>query len=151
MIASPVRGPTTTHDAWGAGHPRLIVTGDDFHHVFALDEDHVRIGSAEGCHLRLEGAAPLHAEVHHDGADEYVLVLHGPANTSTAAIPLPALAAEGEVLRTGAQFTIGRWRLVFARDESADHGRPYGGRAGGEGAHQRRQPPRPDYSEHHAA
>ena len=46
---------------------------------------------------------------------------------------------------TGAQFTIGDWMLVFSRDEYADHGRPYGGRNGGEGTHQERQPERPDY------
>jgi predicted GNAT family acetyltransferase len=46
---------------------------------------------------------------------------------------------------------MGAWRLVFARDEFADHGRPYGGRNGGEGAHQRRQAPRPDYAAQHPA
>jgi hypothetical protein len=41
---------------------------------------------------------------------------------------------------------MGPWTFVYARDEYADHGRPYGGREGGEGTHQPRQPERPDYT-----
>jgi hypothetical protein len=149
MITAPVHGPTTTHADWGSGHPHLIVTGDDVHHMFALTDD-VRIGSAPTCELQLDGIEPVHAEVRHDEHDEYVLILYGPAMTSTPTTPIATVAAEGEVLRTGAQFRLGPWRLVFARDEFADHGRPYGGRSGGEGAHQRHQPPRPDYSSPHA-
>jgi len=43
---------------------------------------------------------------------------------------------------------MGEWRFTFARDEYADHGRPFGGREGGELADQPVQPPRPDYAEH---
>ena len=32
--------------------------------------------------------------------------------------------------------------MSFYREEYADHGRPYGGRVGGEIGHQRPQPPR---------
>jgi hypothetical protein len=32
--------------------------------------------------------------------------------------------------------------MSFYREEYADHGRPYGGRLGGEIGHQRQQPPR---------
>ena len=35
--------------------------------------------------------------------------------------------------------------LLGVRDEFADHGRPYGGREGGEADVQRPQPPRPEY------
>ena len=31
--------------------------------------------------------------------------------------------------------------MVYAREEYADHGRPYGGRVGGEVGHQKAQPP----------
>jgi hypothetical protein len=55
--------------------------------------------------------------------------------------------ADRQVLRTGAQFVLGPWRFVFMRAEFADHGRPYGGREGGEGEVQPDQPPRPDYRE----
>jgi hypothetical protein len=45
-------------------------------------------------------------------------------------------------LRTGALITLGPWRLAFFREEFADHGRPFGGRMGGEFAVQRPQPAR---------
>jgi len=142
--------PTTTHATWGSGHPHLILSKGGTHHIFNLDADVVRIGSAPDCELQLPEIQPLHAEIRHDEYDEYVLILHGGATTSTAPVPLPSVGAEGEVLRTGARFTLGPWAFVFAREEAADHGRPYGGRQGGEGAHQRRQPPRPDYPQHAA-
>lgn len=142
---APAHGPTTTHATWGAGSPRLLITRDGLHDRFALVEKHVSIGGSSDCDLQLDGLAPLHAEIDHDERDEYVLVLHGPADTSHAQTPIESVHANGEVLRSGAQIVIGPWRLVFERDEFADHGRPYGGRAGGEGAHQRRQPNRPEY------
>jgi len=40
---------------------------------------------------------------------------------------------------------VGDWTLTFMRDEYADHGRPFGGREGGEGAVQPAQGARPDY------
>ena len=52
-------------------------------------------------------------------------------------------AVERAVLRTGSRVELGRWRtLVFVREEWADHGRPHGGRIGGELGHQRPQGPR---------
>jgi hypothetical protein len=59
---------------------------------------------------------------------------------------IEAVDAEGAILRTGARFTMGGWTFVYARDEFADHGRPYGGREGGEGTYQPQQPERPDYT-----
>ena len=47
-----------------------------------------------------------------------------------------------QLLRTGTRVEVGTHRLVFFREEYADHGRPYGGRIGGEAGHQRPQPPR---------
>ncbi|MFY9679907.1 MAG: FHA domain-containing protein, partial [Glutamicibacter protophormiae] len=48
-------------------------------------------------------------------------------------------AGQEYVLRSGARIELGGWRLVFYREEYADHGRPYGGRNGGELAYQRPQ------------
>jgi hypothetical protein len=45
-------------------------------------------------------------------------------------------------LRTAARVDVGRWTMSFFREEFADHGRPYGGRIGGELGHQRPQPGR---------
>jgi len=137
---------TTTHAEWGAGHPHLLITLEDTHLVHEITEDETRIGSGADCQIRLEGIDPVHAIIRHDGHDDYDLEMVGPGQTS--ANIAKAAEEEGrpvETLHTGARFTAGDWRFVFVRDEFADHGRPYGGRLGGEGAHQRRQPPRPDY------
>jgi hypothetical protein len=40
--------------------------------------------------------------------------------------------------------------MTFFREEFADHGRPYGGRVGGEIGHQRPQPERPQRRRHEA-
>ncbi|MGF6822336.1 hypothetical protein M2317_001240 [Microbacterium sp. ZKA21] len=141
--------PTTTHDAWGAGDPHLRITRDDDRLVYHLQGDVVQIGSAAGSDLVLAGADPVHATITHDERDEYVLTLHGEGETSAAS--QDATGERTQILRTGASFTIGEWQLVFRREESADHGRPYGGRQGGELSDQDLQPPRPDYSEDAAA
>ncbi|UUT35645.1 FHA domain-containing protein [Microbacterium elymi] len=142
--------PTTTHSSWGSGNPHLIVSHEDRHRTLPLDRDVVRIGSADDVELRLAGLQPLHAEIHHDPEDEYVLVLHGPATTSARHVPVDSIGGKlGEVLRTGARFVLGEWAFVYARDEYADHGLPYGGRQGGEGAHDPHQPERPDYTGEH--
>jgi len=138
--------PTTTHAEWGAGNPRLIVTSEQDRMTFDIASDLTRIGSAGDADLLLAGADPLHATIRHDERDEYVLTLHGEGEMN--ANPDTAATVEGdrsETLRTGARFTAGPWSLVFMRDEYADHGRPFGGREGGEGTHQPMQPQRPDY------
>ena len=45
---------------------------------------------------------------------------------------------------------VGAWTMTFFREEFADHGRPYGGRVGGEIGHQRPQPERPQRRRHEA-
>jgi hypothetical protein len=138
-------GVTTTHAEWGAGGPRLLVSGEDQRFTFDLTEDEIAIGSAPDAGLRLAGLDPLHAVVRHDDADEYVVVFRGEGES---AIPLDVEGAgERMVLRSGARFALGPWTFVFQRAEYADHGRPYGGREGGEGDRQRPQPPRPDYTD----
>lgn len=140
--------PTTTHAEWGAGRPRLLVSGQE-HFEFLVETDRVTIGSGEGADVRVAGIEPIHAEIRHDSEDEYLLVLNGPAETSAAATPRSTLdGIDAELLRTGAQFVLGPWTFVFARDEYADHGRPFGGREGGENSYQLTQRPRPDYSDH---
>jgi hypothetical protein len=72
----------------------------------------------------------------HDDEDEYVVVaVDGPVRVHGAPVTR-------QVLRTGARVDLGGRSLVFRREEYADHGRPYGGRIGGELGRQRRQPPR---------
>jgi hypothetical protein len=135
--------PTTTHAERGAGHPRLIFAAgsEDWNGEavteFALLDGITRIGAASYVDLRLRGLEPLHAEIRHDDQDEYVLFAFGPAGLSND------LGEAGDVLRTGARVELGDTVMSFARDEFADHGRPFGGRQGGEGAHQQPQADRP--------
>lgn len=148
---SDTERPTTTHAEWGAGNPRLVFNvGEDYDgspaREFALVDDVTVIGSAGGTQLRLDGLDPEHARIVHQEDDEYVLIPFGDA----------ALGSDGDatnpeierhVLRSGAKVQLGSWSMFFSRDEHADHGRPYGGRVGGELAHQKGQPERPDYSD----
>jgi len=138
--------PTTTHAEWGAGDPLLRVRRDDDRFVHRLTTDTVRIGAADGNELQLAETDPVHATIVHDERDEYVLTLHGAGEMNASAVAGDAEGERTEVLRTGARFTVGPWTLVFGRDEFADHGRPYGGREGGELDDQRSQPARPDYT-----
>lgn len=133
---------TTTHAAWGAGHPRIVATNDAERYVHELDCDLTHIGSSDDSDFKLPGTDALHAKILHDTNDEYVLTMVGKGETSFG---------RHEVLRTGAHFMAGPWQLVFVRDEFAEHGRPYGGRRGGELAHQKPQAPRPDYGKEHPA
>jgi predicted GNAT family acetyltransferase len=131
---------TTTHAAWGAGHPRILVIGPTERYVHAINCDLTHIGSAADSDIVLASTDALHAKILHNTSDEYELTMVGPGATSFG---------PNETLRTGAHFSAGPWELVFVRDEFADHGRPYGGRRGGELAVQRQQKPRPDYAQDH--
>lgn len=140
--------PTTTHAEFGAGNPRLRVSRDGLRSEFALDVDVARIGSSPDNELTLDGADAVHATITHDDRDEYVLEMHGAGEMNTNADADATHPGERtQTLRTGARFTVGDWELVFAREEFADHGRPYGGRKGGEYSDQPLQPERPDYSD----
>jgi hypothetical protein len=139
---------TTTHAEFGAGNPKLVfVVGSDNWdgepaREFALTADVVRIGSSPENELQLDGLDPLHAEIRHNEDDEYVLVVFGNAELSSE--HESGGVDGGHELHTGSRVALGDWGMSFFRDEYADHGRPFGGRQGGEGAHQRRQPPRED-------
>ncbi|MFC4137498.1 FHA domain-containing protein [Microbacterium sp. GCM10011525] len=132
----------TTHAEWGAGDPHLRVTREDTRLEHPLSLDETRIGSDAGNDLVLDGADPVHATIVHDERDEYVLTLHGEGEMNA----LPEGDSRTEILRTGARFTIADWTLVFMREEYADHGRPFGGREGGELSDQPPQSERPDYT-----
>jgi hypothetical protein len=129
---------TTTHYARGGGRPRLIFVQDavtwtgKIPREVTLAADVTTIGSGAGADVRLDGLEELHAEIRHDGQDEYVLVPNGPVSGSVS-------RTGPSVLRTGARIQMGQWCLAFFREEFADHGRPYGGRSGGELAYERPQ------------
>lgn len=134
------RRVTGTNDPARAGSPRLVQVTDmalpDTRRTIYSLGDSVTIGSAEDCDIRLPGLEPHHCRVDHDEQDEFVahavdgvIRIHG------------ARVAEG-ILRTGTRLEVGDHCLVFAREEYADHGRPYGGRIGGELGHQMPQPRR---------
>lgn len=136
-----LRSVTTTHDPRRGGNPRLVLTvgnarvPDSGRVIHPLRSDRTRIGSDEECEIRLEGLDPLHAEVLHDDRDEFVVLDHAADGT----VRVNGLAGHRRVLRTGARVQVGEWSLAFRRAEYADHGRPYGGRIGGEAGHQRPQ------------
>ncbi len=134
---------TTTHDPEQGGTPRLVLPASDepgaTRRVFALQRGVTVIGSAADCDLVLDGLAPYHAEVRHDSDDEYVAVrLGAPDSLRVNGEPVAA-----RMLRTGSRLGLGGRTLTYFREEYADHGRPYGGRLGGEIGRQRAQPPRP--------
>lgn len=136
---------TTTHDPRRGGDPRLVMAPsahprpDERQKVFRLRGDVTTIGSDVTCDIRLAGLEPFAAEVRHDAADEYVVVrLGSPGTTRVNGAPV-----DTALLRTASRLRIGTWTMTFNREEYADHGRPYGGRIGGELGRQRPQPPRP--------
>lgn len=141
------RRVTTTHYLRGSGRPRLIfVIGSSVWdgrppREFELLDGTTTIGSSVEADLRLDGLDPLHAEIRHDDNDDYVLyVLSGVAEPLPVLAPPRSSRGAGRILRTGARIELGQWRMAFFREEYADHGRPYGGRVGGELARQKRQP-----------
>lgn len=135
---------TTTHSRPGGGNPRMIMAPrphprpGDRRPEFPLLGDVVTIGSGVECDIRLPRLEPVHAEFRHDEQDEYVVVRVGaPGGTRVNGAPV-----DSAVLRTGSRVEVGEWTMSFYREEYADHGRPYGGRIGGELGYQRPQPDR---------
>ena len=144
MFRRPRRPVTTTHDPNRGGDPRLVMAPgpyprlQDRPKVFPLRDDVTTIGAGPDCDIRLPGLESLHAEVRHDDEDEFVLVRRG----STGITRVHGAPVETAILRTGCGIDLGQWHLSYFREEYADHGRPYGGRIGGELGHQRSQPSR---------
>ncbi|KQO39069.1 FHA domain-containing protein [Aeromicrobium sp. Leaf245] len=137
------RRVTTTHDPYGGGHPRLYLsdtrvpaTGREVRvHHLALGE--TTVGSTADADLCLDGVSDLQAVITRTDTDEYVIGARGrqtPTFVNGRELPV-------QTLRTGCRIEMGPWRLTYVRDEFADHGRPFGGRIGGELGHQRPQDP----------
>ena len=126
---------TTTHDPEGGGRPRLIFAFGGTAEIgstqreFDLLPTVTTIGSGDGADLRLDGLAERHAEVRRDDGDEYVLVDLG----TDAGVLVDGQPVEQVPLHTGDRIELGGWTLSYYREEFADHGRPFGGREGGEG------------------
>jgi hypothetical protein len=118
--------------------PRPDPWPGDIQEVFRLRGEVTTIGSDPECDIVLAGLDPVHAEVRHDDLDEYVLVRLG----RPEATRVHGAAIDTAVLRTASRIELGEWVMSFYREEFADHGRPYGGRVGGEIGRQRPQPPR---------
>jgi hypothetical protein len=140
------RPVTTTHDPRGGGNPRLVFSWSawpqegEAQRVAYLTRPRTTLGSASDCDVQIDGLEELHAVIDRTAQDEYVLTHVAPAGTSTVA----GVPARRSLLRTGAALMLGQTQLTYFREEYADHGRPFGGRIGGELGHQRRQPrPRP--------
>lgn len=134
-ITTPEPLNIPTHDPAGGGSPRLQFSLGDHHDRdatplsdFELQPGTNTIGSHEQNDLRLEGLEDFHAEIRRDSGDDYVLVsLVGEAGLTVHGRPASTVE-----LHTGTRIELGRWVVSYARDESADHGRPHGGRQGGE-------------------
>lgn len=141
------RRVTTTHYTPGAGRPRLVfVIGSknwngQMPREFDLLPTVTTIGSAPDADLQLAGLQPFHAEIRHDDNDEYVLYPLGDVSGG-AKRNYRQDENDGQVLRTGARIEMGPWRMAYFREEYADHGRPHGGRVGGELSVQKPQPSR---------
>jgi hypothetical protein len=145
FLRRPVRRVTTTHDPNRGGLPRLVellaeegtLGGPKVHW---LQHERTLIGSDPSCDVVLPGLSPAHAEIRQDEADEFTIVALDPETR------VHGRRVHTAVLRTAARIELGlgaeRRILTFVREEYADHGRPYGGRVGGELGHQRSQPSR---------
>lgn len=120
--------PTTTHYARGGGRPRLFFVRDSETwngrppSEYNLMEEATVIGSGPAANLRLSELPDSAGSILHTESDEYVFI-----GGEGAARP-----GQEQVLRTGARLQLGPWRMVFFREEYADHGRPFGGRTAGE-------------------
>jgi len=124
---------STTHYSAGSGRPRLvfIIGSKNWDGTpareFDLLPETTTIGAGADADLQLADLGMISAVVRHTAQDEYVLEVNGMAPVT---------------LRTGSRIELGIWRMAFFRAEFADHGRPWGGRVGGEMARQRSQPDR---------
>ena len=130
---------TTTHDPEGGGHPRLVHVADGLvahrhredleeHHALSLRQGLNTVGSDEDCDLRLPGLAGCHVHILRMEDDRYVLVnVSGSQHTR-----VHGRHTHRVELHSGARIELGSHTLTFQRAEFADHGRPNGGRQGGE-------------------
>jgi hypothetical protein len=152
MVYSTYQGWGSTYQ--GGGRPRLrfamggMAPEGSQPREFSLREmATTRIGSGAAADLRLDGLAEEHAEIRCEFGDEYVLVdLGAPGGTRLDGQPI-----ERAELHTGDRIEVGGWTLSYYREEYADHGRPFGGRAGGESFHEHPRDDVPDFRLAHFA
>ncbi len=134
----------TTHDPEHGGYPSLVVapgaspSPGHVREVFPLSRTVTTLGSDPECDIVLAGTEARHAEIHHDDRDEFVVVGVGVEGT----VLVNGAPVDRAVLRTASRLDLGEWTMTFTRQEYADHGRPYGGRTGGETGHNTAQPAR---------
>jgi hypothetical protein len=126
----PVRG----------GHPRLVIAAGGHASVgspesvgiqraFTLDGDVVTIGSADTQDVQLAGLEREHGVIRREAdADEWI---YSDVHPSTAS-RVDGVLTDSAGLHHGDRLELGAVTLVFQRDEEADHGRPEGGREGGD-------------------
>ena len=140
------RRVTTTHDPLGGGDPRLVyyLTPPEQggqRQVLPLRRGVTTVGGAAEDDLTVPGLRAGHVRIERDPqTDEYEVVPVAGATTTVSG----EAVAESARLRTGLIVRAGEVSFTYVRDEYADHGRPYGGREGGEFSRQRPQP-RPRY------
>lgn len=138
FLRRPVKKVSSTDSPWGGGGPRLVLVPSDGVYraelpTYWLQGEVTTIGSDPDCDVVLTGLAPHHAEVRHEGGDEYVLVAIDPRTR------VHGERVGQRLLRTSSRIELGDHTLTFSREEFADHGRPHGGRVGGELGRQRTQ------------
>ena len=141
LLRRPRSRPTTTHDPARGGGARLVLTKQQYwpgeqQRVVWLS-DGMTIGSGSECDVRLPDLEQVHAVIRHDEEDEWVI------RALAGVTRVHGVAVVSQILRTGARVDLGPHTFGYFREEHADHGRPYGGRIGGELGHQRTQPSRP--------
>ena len=140
MQRRPRRAVGTTHDPARGGQARLVhargpVDRSTWQPNYWL-RDQMTVGSSPTCDIVLIGLAPLHARISHDEHDEWVV------HAVDGVVRVHGAPVVTSILRTGTRVELGAHTLTYAREEFADHGRPFGGRIGGELGHQLPQPPR---------
>ncbi len=133
----------------GSGRPRLVVVPEGGHATvdgpealgyeieFPLGMGATTIGSGSDQDIVLEGIAPAHAVVEwRAGDDEFVFA---PTTADGSATVNGAISLTG--LHHGDRLQLGRWTLVFQRDEKSDHVRTGRARQGGQHAGDTRAAP----------
>ncbi len=140
MQRRPRRRVTTTHDPARGGQAHLVhasgpLPPGTWQPNYWLREG-MTIGSDDACDVTLPGLSPVHARLSHDDADEWVVhAVEGVTRVHGAPVV-------SQILRTGSRVEMGAHTFTYSREEFADHGRPFGGRIGGELGRQVPQPPR---------
>ena len=129
----------------GGGNPRLIMApradpwpGDRPGGVPAARRRH-HDRQRPGCDIGCRASSRCTPRSGTTSDDEFVA---GPAAAAPATPGSTARPSTTPSCAPRTRLQLGDWTMSFYREEYADHGRPYGGRVGGEIGHQRPQPAR---------